>query len=335
MAFSVQHVRAIAITLPIIATLAVAARFYVRKLKKAKYGADDWTILTSLILTWALTGIVLRGTVIGVYGGYHPPTARVDAGMIVMTKFHFSLWLMAIACVGMIKISVLLLYRRVFFAERIFYIYCTCLCVAVALWATGFFFARVFMCGKDVSLFWKGFAIYKRKCVIYPISNGFGISDIITDALVVISPIPIVWRLRLPKLQRAGVVGMFALGFLSTAAGAARGYIVLSANHEARKIPVHPVVLGTNVAVWSVIEITMAVIAACLVTLRPLVSGEHVKVLTRRIKSAISLLLLRSSSSRLSRDGSTDLRNGEDSDSNQHHDKEQYFESGSESSARV
>jgi len=181
---------------------------------------------------------------------------------------------MTIACVGTIKISVLLLYRRVFFAERVFYIYSSCLCVAVALWAVGFFFARIFMCGAQVSIFWNGFAVYKQKCKVHPISNGFGISDIITDVLVVASPIPIVWRLRLPKLQRAGVIGIFALGFLydsyprseikllnvvrSTAAGVMRAYIVITTNRgrspfstddmtlakcriELKKNPIHPV----------------------------------------------------------------------------------------------
>lgn len=48
MAFSVLEVRAIVVVLSTIATLAVAARFWVRKLKKARYEADDWTILASL-----------------------------------------------------------------------------------------------------------------------------------------------------------------------------------------------------------------------------------------------------------------------------------------------
>lgn len=181
---------------------------------------------------------------------------------------------MTIACVGMIKISVLLLYRRIFFAERIFHIYSSYLCIVVSLWATGFLLARIFMCGARVSLFWDGWAIYRQKCKVYPISNGFGISDIITDVLIVVSPMPIVWRLRLPKLQRAGVIGIFALGFLyasypglkiklvtlirSTAAGVARGYIVITANRgtsssgtysrisakrglDIKKNPTHPV----------------------------------------------------------------------------------------------
>ncbi|PVH96615.1 hypothetical protein DM02DRAFT_534841 [Periconia macrospinosa] len=297
MAFTVHEVRAIAAVLSTLATFAVAARFWVRKTLKAKYEADDWTILASTLLKLPLSNPLLKKT---------------------PTQFHFSLWLMAIACVGMIKISVLLLYRRLFFAERLFYIYVTCLCVLVALWALGFFFARIFMCGAEVSLFWNGFAVYRQKCVVYPISNGFGISDIITDGLVVLSPIPIVWRLRLPKLQRAGVVGVFALGFLSDAP---------------RTNPIHPVgtpllpslmasnnlmydrlVLGTQVAVWSVIETTVAVIAACLVTLRPLVSGEHAGALSRSIKSVISLWRRPGEGDRGEKDDLGGLRDSEEED---------------------
>jgi hypothetical protein len=327
MALSVPEVRAIAIVLSIIATLAVAARFWVRKLKKSMYGADDWTILTSLALAWALTILVLRGTVDGIYGGYYPGTTSFTAVTKKMMKYHFCLWLMAIACVGTIKISVLLLYRRIFFAERIFHIYATCLCVAVTLWTIGFCFARIFMCGAQVSIYWNGVATYNQKCIVYPISNGFGISDIITDVLVVISPIPIVWRLRLPKMQRAGVIGIFSLGFLSTGAGAARAYIVITANRELTKHPIHPVVLGTKVAVWSVVEITVAVTAACLLTLRPLVSGDHAKGFRRTIKSAISVLLPSSSTSK---GDSAVSKDDEDLDFNQVQGKVQCREAVSE-----
>ena len=40
---------ALSITLPILATVAVGLRFYVRRFKKAQFGSDDYTILIAVV----------------------------------------------------------------------------------------------------------------------------------------------------------------------------------------------------------------------------------------------------------------------------------------------
>lgn len=65
------------ILLSLLATVAVIARFWVRKLRKARYGADDWTILASLVRRIARlhrpsTGLTLdTDAYVGLVGHHH------------------------------------------------------------------------------------------------------------------------------------------------------------------------------------------------------------------------------------------------------------------------
>lgn len=55
-----------------------------------------------------------------------------------------------------------------------------------------------FRCGVDVKMFFKGNSI----------------PNIITDALIIILPIPYVWSLQLQRAQKVALAGIFALGTL-------------------------------------------------------------------------------------------------------------------------
>lgn len=126
-----------------------------------------------------------------------------------------AVWVMTILLLGLVKISVVLLYRRLFRVKSWFRIYSVILIVFLALWTTGFFFAKLFQCGTRMWSFWTISAERDRICKASdPISNWFTISDVATDVVVVLSPIPVLWGIRLPVSQRLAVMGVFAMGFL-------------------------------------------------------------------------------------------------------------------------
>ena len=45
-------------------------------------------------------------------------------------------------------------------------------------------------------------------------SVGTGITNVVTDMIVLALPIPLVWNLKLRRLARGVLVGIFGLGFL-------------------------------------------------------------------------------------------------------------------------
>ena len=115
---------------------------------------------------------------------------------------------------GVIKMSVLLLYRRIF-VGRTFNHYSLVMCGVIALWALGFFFAVAFSCGTNLANFWTSAQTIEQYCVnTNALYLGFAISDVLTDILILAIPIPIVWKLHMSVENKVGLTCIFLLGSL-------------------------------------------------------------------------------------------------------------------------
>ena len=115
---------------------------------------------------------------------------------------------------GIIKLSVLLLYRRIF-VGRLFNRYSLAMCFVIALFSLSFLFAFAFQCGTNIAYFWTSAATIKADCDNTNALNlGFVVADVVTDALILIIPIPIVLKLQMSIGRKVGVIGVFLLGLL-------------------------------------------------------------------------------------------------------------------------
>ena len=87
--------------------------------------------------------------------------------------------------------------------------------VVISCWTIAFAFATIFQC-IPVSDFWDRFFFDPTlKCFHeYDFYLGITVSDFITDVLIIMLPIPMVWRLQLPLKQRIGVGGIFFTGVM-------------------------------------------------------------------------------------------------------------------------
>ena len=114
---------------------------------------------------------------------------------------------------GVIKTSVLLFYRRLFAIDATFRRCTLALCIIVFLWTLSFFFAFTFQCGSHISYYWTSVALIEKYCVdTTALELGFAISDVITDIMILAVPQPILWRLKVSKVQRVALCGIFGLG---------------------------------------------------------------------------------------------------------------------------
>ena len=112
---------------------------------------------------------------------------------------------------GLTKISVILLYRRIF-RGKYFDRYSLSILVLLAAWMTSFFFARLFQCGTRVTIYWAHLFERTSHCVdMYAISKAWTISDVITDVLILITPVPLIMKLRMDKSRRIGLSFVFLL----------------------------------------------------------------------------------------------------------------------------
>lgn len=102
-------------------------------------------------------------------------------------------WLLMLPANGLIKLSTIFLYRRIFMVmkHRRFDIASIVVAAICTLWTIAFFFATIFGCGTHVEYAW-GSLGQIMSCNTNARLDGMMISDLITDIMVWILPIPVV-----------------------------------------------------------------------------------------------------------------------------------------------
>lgn len=65
----------------------------------------------------------------------------------------------------------------------------------VIAWTIGYFFTLLFLCGTNFKAYWTSSATETSECLpTKPVHLGYAISDVITDVLTILLPIPEVTR---------------------------------------------------------------------------------------------------------------------------------------------
>ena len=152
----------------------------------------------------------------GLLGQHQPQTPDGmpkldDPGFLVYEESKFAMQLLSFAGYGLTKASILALFIRIFDVKR-FRIWPKLMLGVVAGWTISFFFASLFQCYPITALIEP---FYGNKCVdSIALWYAGGISDIILDAIILVMPVPMVLRLKLPTKQKIGVIAMFLTGVL-------------------------------------------------------------------------------------------------------------------------
>ncbi|CAI6304056.1 unnamed protein product [Periconia digitata] len=280
------------IFMPVIATSVVGARFYARHYKNAKLGGDDWTSLAGLVGLWAVSGLVLDGARKGLIGGHskmNPVTgAMIQTNESPNVRYAWMIISITTPTLMITKLSVLLLYRRIFAVSETFRWYRIALIVLLVIWGVGFTFAKIFQCGTHPTAFWTNKYTFLRYCSDPGGLNvAMCLSDVIFDLMILAAPVPMIWKLHISTFRKIQVCGVFALGFLSTAAAVVRTYIV-SFTAYGTKLGFRDVMEeNTKIAIWCMIEIASALIGCCLPTLKSLVNGQSLASIVHSIRSKL------------------------------------------------
>ncbi|KAI0897737.1 hypothetical protein F4806DRAFT_507575 [Annulohypoxylon nitens] len=313
------------IAFPIIAIIAVVLRFQVRRIKGQKLGSDDWTIVIALvrnpppsdtsevifangwwlkILGIAVTVDILIMTKLGGLGTH----AQYDddgnpanpEAIVVYGKTVYALELLTWPAVGFTKVSVVLMYKRIFTTPK-FKIIANILIGFNIAWTIAFTFALMFSCMPIVSS-WDFDIPYTCVDLVALFTTALA-TDVTTDFLVLLLPIYKVWQLQMPMERKLMIVGIFLLGGLVSVVGLIRihyltqVYGVLESSPEADTTYMY-----SQVYYWTIIETNVGVLSACLPTFRPI---------QERLARYISFTKLRNSLTRLissSSSKTTDIR---------------------------
>ncbi|KAF3026511.1 hypothetical protein E8E14_013559 [Neopestalotiopsis sp. 37M] len=311
-------VYAAAVVLIVASTAACGLRFVARKVKSVPLLADDWLVLCATLLTWGLGIILIYGASYGTLGTHTDQDPTTGAVIVThheidISKYNAISSLLSVIALGLLKIGVVMFYRRIFVSDW-FKKISMAIIVVISLWTVAFFFATVLECkAHNLDLIWKSIVTFKQECGMYKdVQWSHAISDVITDLIVLSLPLPEIWKLNMTVRLKLVVSAIFLVGLLSTAAGTARLAIVstnvvqtTAGSRDVRGV-------GTNTMVWTYVEVGVGVVAACLPTLKPIFRGRTLDSIVASVRSVLSIPSNRSrgsnaSSRRQRADGTQDL----------------------------
>lgn len=165
--------------------------------------------------------------------------------------------------INLVKCCIILLYLRLFHVVRWFRVSCWALLAIVAMYCTGSVAATIFQCRPIIRAFDKttpGTCINTAK--FWFANAGFSIA---TDIIILLLPLPLVWKLEVPITQRLALVGVFTMGIFVVVTSCLRVTTLdLFATSPDNTYNIENVM-------WTIIEPNVAVICSCLPILRPLV----------------------------------------------------------------
>ncbi|KUJ17954.1 uncharacterized protein LY89DRAFT_683928 [Mollisia scopiformis] len=279
-----------------LATLMVILRFWARYLKRQKFGIDDVLLIVALCLTLGVVTIdIITATWARV--GEHEITvpsgpAKGDPLPWEIKRESITLWSIEIlhtCAMPAIKAYTLAFYLRIFHVSRGFRTSVYVMGAYVFCWWISVLLVTIFQClpvGPVHTL--------DSKCIdVLKFFRVAAVTNVISDVIIILMPIPVVLKLQLPIGQKIAVVAIFCTSSLVIVAGIGRTVAYFSVAHNL-DFSYH----DYYTIIWTSIEPCMGVIGACLPSLRPIFLGFSPESLVGSIRSVLSLRSMGSRDSR-------------------------------------
>ncbi|KAI9789339.1 MAG: hypothetical protein M1816_006228 [Peltula sp. TS41687] len=224
----VPTILAVEATMIALATVATVARLISKRITKVPLTADDNTLIAGLIVAYGLVITAVAGRAGCRYGLGRHSFAVDRESMEKYSKILFAYTVIYPACITLIKLSILLLYSRLFVIRTFRHVVFIVEIFVVALGVASCF-ATFFRCTL-VSNAWRapwdqlvaGVCIDRGK-----LYNATASLNIIADFALLILPMPVVWHLQMSRRQKLALTGVFALGSVASIASIVRLYALI------------------------------------------------------------------------------------------------------------
>lgn len=275
MAWNVANFVALAVVFAVLATISVVLRFWSRAVTKTGLGIQDILIIPALISVLGIAATMIVGTSVGEMAQHQinvigPEGPVFTEGLRNYEICNYVLQILPVVSLGFSKTSVLFLYRELFRIHRRFLMTNTIMIVIIIMWAISFFFATVFQCRNPVTL-WTTFEYARTNCVdTISFYYAVSITGFITDIMILISPLPVIHKLRLPLKNRIAIACLLLLGAVVCGAGIARFVTFINIGRGILANINDVTYFTTPLFAWTIIESSLAVVGANLPLLRPL-----------------------------------------------------------------
>ncbi|KAI1140868.1 hypothetical protein F5Y05DRAFT_423768 [Hypoxylon sp. FL0543] len=263
---------------------AVALRFYARTLTVRSFGADDWLVAASL-LGQIVAGAVAIGErncdgceqlselgligvaaveqgAIGYHVGYLTETNPEAITLLYKYLFVFSAWYCA--TIGLSKLAICITYRRLFPQRSVFIVLCIIAAILIAA-PTATLIAGFAAC-KPFSANWAPPDVQASQCIDKKqLLVWSTLPHILTDVILLILPLPIIWRLQIKTKLKAALTVIFLIGSMGLGTSILR-FLTFNNTSAFTDAPYNAVEL----VIWTIAEPGVYLISACVMMYRPL-----------------------------------------------------------------
>ncbi|PMD58647.1 uncharacterized protein K444DRAFT_724157, partial [Hyaloscypha bicolor E] len=230
----------------------VSLRVYSRLKFSGRLFEDDWFALISAVTA--------------VYKGFGQHLWKIAPEVLPsVVEFFYITEVFYAAPLAFAKISVLLLYLRIFMAPWFrFTVWATIICVATS--ATITTLMAIFQCIPIQSI-WNP-ALPKTCIDVNTFSIATSAVNTALDVVIIMIPLPELNTLNLHWKQKIGVFGVFLTGGFATATSITRLFFLV--NFETSR---------DATLIWSIFELNISLICASLPAIRPLLSHYFPKIM--------------------------------------------------------
>ncbi|KAJ2898664.1 heterokaryon incompatibility protein-domain-containing protein [Zalerion maritima] len=274
-----HDVIAAAVSTVLIAAITVGLRFYTRWGILRIVGIEDWLILLSLLFS-ILNTVGMSFQANTALGTHIYDLSGED--IIAFSKQSYFTILAYNASLSFTKLSIMCLYLRiisVLYLRKACYVVLA-IVIAASLWSV---IGSVFSC-VPVAKYWdptiEGGCLPKG--VQWFAAAGLNIG---TDFLILSLPLPVIHKLVLHKAQKIVLYFTFALGFLQVPPHLHPFDICIVSILRIKSLLVaadstDPSYENVGIAIWSTLELNVAIFCACLTTLKPLATRWFPRIFT-------------------------------------------------------
>ncbi|KAH8660810.1 hypothetical protein BGZ60DRAFT_530816 [Tricladium varicosporioides] len=272
-----QVIVANAVLFPL-ATLVVILRIYTRAMIVRNVGSDDYAI----ILAWFfLVGHVITSIIHTNFGmGIHlwnVPLTTFSPHFLKMAIFENFVYGLSFLCV---KVSILLLYLRLSpylqFRAAVWVVM-----VVTVVYSVLGSFGFLYNC-QPIAKFWD-ITITNGKCInITKILLTYASLNILTDIAMLLLPIALVRKLKLPMKQKLALAGLFMTGTLVCIISGIRMKVMVDLVRTTDLTWV-----SAEATVWSILELCVGVMCACLACLKPFFRRHFPRLLSSSNRSNV------------------------------------------------
>ncbi|MCJ1246451.1 hypothetical protein MMC30_003658 [Trapelia coarctata] len=249
----------------VLSALFFAGRAASRWLTKQKFDASDYTLLLGMICGWGICAMMIYGSTQGL-GRHIAAVAQTDptlSGPRRIMRGLIATECLYVVSLGSIKISFLLLYRRLFPGKG-FRTFTNILGGVIIAWATSIFFLSIFSC-SPIYAFWTFEILATAKCInTVRFYIGIWVPNITTDLIILFLPQTKIWKLQVSLRARIGLAFMFLLGSFVMVASVIRFTTLFQVDLTDATWTI------TTLGVWTCVELMVAVASASMPVMRPL-----------------------------------------------------------------